>query len=159
MPLTRILIWTILAFGLDRMSKLVIVEWMNLKERGVILFVDPYLNFAMGWNHGINFGLFSDNADAARWILIGLAVVISVGVLIWARTQSARMIHIGAGLVIGGAIGNVWDRIQYGAVADYLNMSCCGFRNPYTFNVADIFIFAGAALLIFTTHREEKKNA
>ena len=54
------------------------------------------------------------------------------------------------GLVVGGALGNVMDRILYGAVADFLNMSCCGIRNPYAFNVADIAIFVGAVgLLIF----------
>ncbi|RED18561.1 signal peptidase II [Pontivivens insulae] len=157
MPLNRLLLWAVIAFGLDRLSKLVIVEWMNLKERGVIIFLDPYLNFAMGWNRGINFGLFADDAETAKWILIIVAFGISGWLFWWARRQSARLIHIGAGLVIGGALGNVWDRFQYGAVADYLNMSCCGIRNPYTFNVADIFIFAGAALLIFATNREDKK--
>ena len=53
----------------------------------------------------------------------------------------------GAGVVIGGALGNAWDRLQYGAVADFMNMSCCGIDNPYAFNIADVAIFAGAALI------------
>ena len=53
----------------------------------------------------------------------------------------------GAGIVIGGAMGNAWDRLQYGAVADFLNMSCCGINNPFAFNIADVAIFAGAALI------------
>ena len=48
---------------------------------------------------------------------------------------------------VGGALGNAWDRLQYGAVADFLNMSCCGIDNPYAFNIADVAIFAGAALI------------
>jgi signal peptidase II len=52
--------------------------------------------------------------------------------------------RLSAGVLIGGALGNVVDRVAYGAVADFLNMSCCGFENPYAFNVADIAIFAGA---------------
>jgi signal peptidase II len=55
-------------------------------------------------------------------------------------------------MVIGGAIGNVFDRLLYGAVADFLNMSCCGFENPYSFNVADISIFIGAVGLILLTN-------
>ena len=60
-------------------------------------------------------------------------------------------------MLIGGALGNVIDRIVYGAVADFLNMSCCGFDNPFAFNVADIAIFIGAfGLILFTG---EKKTA
>ncbi|WP_316014378.1 signal peptidase II [Roseobacter sp. HKCCA0434] len=156
MPLTRILIWALAAFGLDRLSKLWIVEWLNLKEIGYIEVLPPYLNFAMGWNRGVNFGLLAGHEEWTRWGLIVLAVVISIWVVWWGRRQVSSWMHVAAGLVVGGAIGNVWDRVQYGAVADYLNMSCCGIRNPYTFNVADIFIFAGAGLLIVLSGREEK---
>ena len=55
---------------------------------------------------------------------------------------------VGVGLIVGGALGNVWDRLQHGAVADFINMSCCGIQNPFAFNVADAAIFGGAALLI-----------
>jgi signal peptidase II len=62
-------------------------------------------------------------------------------------------------LLVGGAIGNVIDRIAYGAVADFLNMSCCGFENPYAFNVADIAIFAGAfGLVVFSGKPTGKGN-
>jgi len=64
------------------------------------------------------------------------------------REEPGRWTQISAGLLVGGALGNVIDRILYGAVADFLNMSCCGFENPYAFNVADIAIFAGAAGLV-----------
>lgn len=153
MPLIRILTIALLACGLDRLSKLWIVEWANLREILYIEVFDPYLNFAMGWNRGINFGLLAGHEEWTRWGLTLLAIGISVWLLWWAYHQTGKLIHIGAGLVIGGAIGNVWDRIQYGAVADYLNMSCCGIRNPYTFNVADVFIFAGAGLLIILSGR------
>jgi signal peptidase II len=57
-----------------------------------------------------------------------------------------------AGLLIGGALGNIIDRIYYGAVVDFLNMSCCGINNPYSFNVADVFVFAGAfGLVLFSS--------
>ncbi|MCC5973356.1 MAG: signal peptidase II, partial [Rubellimicrobium sp.] len=60
-------------------------------------------------------------------------------------------VQVSAGLLVGGALGNVVDRLLYGAVADFLNMSCCGISNPYAFNVADIAVFAGAiGLVIFT---------
>ena len=63
--------------------------------------------------------------------------------------------QIAAGLLVGGAAGNVIDRLIYGAVADFLNMSCCGIDNPFAFNVADIAIFAGAVGLILFTGKEK----
>ena len=65
---------------------------------------------------------------------------------------------IAAGFLIGGALGNVIDRLLYGAVADFLNMSCCGFNNPYAFNVADVAIFIGAIGIAFADSGTEKKK-
>ena len=104
----------------------------------------------MAWNYGINFGLFSSSDGFQRWILTGFAFVVSAGVAIWMlREPPGKLGHISAGLLIGGALGNALDRLLYGAVADFLNMSCCGIDNPYAFNVADIAIFAGAMGLAF----------
>ena len=65
--------------------------------------------------------------------------------------------HILTSLVIGGALGNAIDRLLYGAVADFINITCCGLRNPYSFNLADVFIFIGLiGLLVFKS--EEKQN-
>lgn len=146
----RLVYWTaLLAFVIDQVSKYVIVHAMNLIERGVIEVAPPILTLRMAWNTGINFGLFSDGTDTSRWILIGIALLISVGVLFWAFRERPRPAGLlAAGLLIGGAVGNVVDRILYGAVADFLNVSCCGIKNPFAFNVADIAIFVGAALLV-----------
>lgn len=139
-------------FVLDQASKLAVVQGLDLINRGVIEVVPPYLVFRMAWNRGVNFGLLAHDADLVRWGLVALALAISVGVWLWVRKENpGRLAQISAGLLIGGALGNVIDRILYGAVADFLNMSCCGFENPYAFNVADIAIFAGAiGLVLFT---------
>lgn len=137
-------------FALDQATKLAVLFGLNLPERGEIDVFPPFLVFRMAWNRGINFGLFSGNSDLARWILIVIALAISVWVWLWVRRdQPGKWGMISAGLLVGGAVGNVIDRIAYGAVADFLNMSCCGFENPYAFNVADIAIFAGAIGLVF----------
>lgn len=133
---------------LDQASKFYVVHTLNLIEVGRIDVYPPFLNFIMAWNQGINFGVFASNADWARWALIGVSLAISVAVVIWAARRGEHWFSVGAGLVVGGALGNVIDRVQYGAVADFLNMSCCGINNPFVFNIADIAIFAGAALLI-----------
>jgi len=144
-------------FVLDQVSKYAIVQGLNLIERGVIDVLPPFLTFRMAWNRGINFGLFANDADFMRWVLIAVALVISGWVWLWIRRENAgRWAQISAGLLIGGALGNVIDRIVYGAVADFLNMSCCGIENPYAFNVADIAIFAGAIGLILFTGSDGK---
>lgn len=152
-------ITAILAFGIDQLSKYWIVHVLNLKEVLAIDVLPPLINFRMGWNTGINFGLFSNSPEIARYVLIGLALLISGFLLWWSRrTLSRRVTLIGAGLIIGGALANALDRVVYGAVADFLNMSCCGLRNPYTFNLADIFIFAGAFALIAFDDRKLEEN-
>jgi signal peptidase II len=146
-----VLISAAIWFALDQLSKYVVVHAMDLATRGVIEVAPPYLVFVMGWNTGINFGLFSGGPEGTRWILVAIAVAITAWLLWWAKNGLTRPIAlISAGAVIGGALGNTLDRLLYGAVADFLNMSCCGIQNPFAFNVADIGIFAGAfGLLIF----------
>ncbi len=80
-------------------------------------------------------------------MLVAVALAIVVALLGWVR-KGGWLQAIGVGGVVGGALGNVWDRLQYGAVADFINMSCCGLRNPFAFNLADAAIFGGAALLL-----------
>jgi signal peptidase II len=150
MPKTRILIAAMAVFLLDQSSKWAVVVGLDLRNRLSIDVFPPFLNFRMAWNEGVNFGLFSNDTEIMRWVLVALALAISGWLLWWGRRMSGWRGAILIGMVVGGALGNVMDRILYGAVADFLNMSCCGIRNPYAFNVADIAIFLGAAgLLIF----------
>lgn len=140
----------LVVFALDQLSKWYVVHWLDLRRLGAIDVLPPFLNLRMAWNHGINFGLFAGQGDAARWILIAIALGIVAFVLVWLRREPpGRLGYLCAGLLIGGALGNVIDRVIYGAVADFLNMSCCGIDNPFAFNVADIAVFAGAIGLVF----------
>lgn len=142
----RTLLVAALVFALDRVTKIWVVVHLDLANRLYIPVADPWLNFAMAWNEGINFGLF-DFGSAGRFVLIGLGLAICIGLLAWVR-HGGWVQAIGAGLIVGGAIGNIWDRFRWGAVADFINMSCCGIRNPFAFNIADAAIFAGAAVLL-----------
>ncbi|SHH50124.1 signal peptidase II [Marivita hallyeonensis] len=135
----------VIVFVVDQFTKWWVVHVMDLARVGAIDVLPPYLNFRMAWNTGINFGLFSGTADWTRWVLISVALGIVLFVLVWMRRDPpGRTGLVFAGLLIGGALGNVVDRLLYGAVADFLNMSCCGIDNPYAFNVADISVFIGA---------------
>ncbi|WP_424934047.1 signal peptidase II [Amaricoccus macauensis] len=144
--LLRALAVALPVFLLDRLSKYWVVEVIDLRNRLFVPVLDPWLNFTMAWNEGINFGLM-DMGGNGRWVLIGLALAIVLGLAIWIRKQDSWLVAAGAGAIMGGALGNVWDRIQYGAVADFLNMSCCGIQNPFAFNIADAAIFGGAIFI------------
>lgn len=141
------LLTAVVVFLLDQASKYVVLFQLDLPARQVIEVAPPLLTFKMAWNEGINFGLFG-GLDL-RWILVGIAVAVSLFALWWVRKEApGRRALISAGLLIGGALGNALDRVIYGAVADFLNMSCCGIVNPFAFNIADVAIFVGAVGLV-----------
>ena len=156
----KLTFWTALwVFLLDQATKYLVVQGLDLKERLQIDVIPPFLTFRMAWNTGVNFGIGS--GFDMRWVLIGIALLIGGIVLYWVKREGgSKWTYISAGLLVGGALGNVLDRLIYGAVADFLNMSCCGFENPYAFNVADIAVFAGAiGLVIFTGNSKPKAKA
>lgn len=147
MRLTAWIAFAILAF--DQVLKYYVVHVLQLDRVRAIDVLPPWLNLRMAWNQGVNFGLMASEENTTRWILIGIAVVIVAWVWMWIwRSNAHRFARIAAGLLIGGAIGNVIDRLAYGAVADFLNMSLPNWQNPFSFNVADIAIFAGAIGLV-----------
>jgi|TARA_B110000093_G_scaffold75154_1_gene81749 signal peptidase II len=149
----KVLLWSAtLVLALDQVTKVVIVFWMDLISKGQIDIWPGFIHFHMAWNTGINFGLFSDQGDLMRWLLIAVALVVCGFVGYWMRHEQKPIALISAGSVIGGALGNSLDRALHGSVADFLNVTCCGFYNPYAFNVADIAIFVGLfGLVIFST--------
>lgn len=145
-------------FALDQATKLIVVEGMGLAERLRIDVLPGVFTLKMGWNRGINFGLLAHGSEAARLGLVALAVAVSCAVAAWALRRAEPWFALGAGLVIGGALGNAVDRLRYGAVADFLNVTCCGIVNPFAFNVADVAIFAGAAVIAFAPAPETQRS-
>ncbi|MAC77997.1 MAG: signal peptidase II [Rhodobacteraceae bacterium] len=141
-----LLISALVAFVVDQVTKWIVIRRMRLDIAGQIDALPPLVRFRYGENRGINFGLFNGYSEAMPWVLIGLSVVISIAVVLWVTRRHAKAIPmlVSAGFLVGGAMGNALDRVLYGYVLDFLNMSCCGFDNPYVFNIADVFIFAGA---------------
>lgn len=157
----RLTFWTgFWVFLVDQLSKFFVLYQINLPNLPNQTYdvFPPFLTLRMAWNRGVNFGLFAD--FDMRWVLIGVALAISAFVIWWIKREQSvsRWGYISAGLLVGGALGNVVDRVIHGAVADFLNMSCCGINNPYAFNVADITIFAGAIGLVLFTDNGDKKN-
>jgi len=141
---------------IDQISKWFILEQLDLDIIGFYDIYSPFLTLKMGWNTGINFGLFSESYFSMRWILVAISLGICLFLLFWSRKLKGNFAPILIGLIIGGAVGNVIDRVRFGAVIDFLNMSCCGINNPYIFNLADIFVFTGLVFLLVFLERFQK---
>ena len=146
------------SFFLDQISKWFVVFWLDLISLNSIDVFPPFLNFRMGWNYGVNFGLFGQQSELKSYFLTVLAIIISGLIMFWIYRTKVTNLQVSFGaLLCGGALANAFDRVIYdGAVADFLNMSCCGIYNPFVFNFADVFIFIGAVGLAFSP--ENKKN-
>jgi len=154
--LGKTLIIALVTFLLDQISKWYVVEYLDLKTKLAIEVLPPLLNFRMAWNTGINFGLFSNGTETMRWVLIAVALIVSLAIIWYARKFNGWLAALFLGCILGGALGNVIDRISYGAVADFMNMSCCGINNPFSFNIADATIFIGAFGLILFSDKLKK---
>ncbi|MGP1274116.1 MAG: signal peptidase II [Caulobacterales bacterium] len=144
----------VIVIALDQATKLWILNGLGFLEGGPgtrIEVLDPWFNLTMVWNRGVSFGLFAAESLWTRLMLIGFSLVISGVIAVWLTRAERRLQAIAFGLIIGGAIGNVIDRIAYGAVADFLDFS--GLMFPYVFNVADAAISIGVAGLILDVIR------
>ncbi len=130
---------------LDQVSKWWILTRVMDPPR--VIEVLPFFNLVMVWNRGISFGLFNTASPWAPWILSGLALAICAFLVIWMIRDPGRWSTPAIGLIIGGALGNVIDRMLYGAVADFIDLHVGGHHWP-AFNVADASITLGAAILI-----------
>jgi len=126
-----------------------------------VIELTSFFDLRMVWNRGVSFGLMRANTDIVRWALVLLSFVISGVFVWWLRTADRRLTGTALGLVVGGALGNVIDRIRFGAVCDFFDFS--GLWFPWVFNVADAGITLGAILLavdmVFFTESEPGKGA
>jgi signal peptidase II len=137
----------LLAAAADQLSKLWILA-LFAAHPGMRFFpVTPFMNLALTWNHGMSFGLFDTDARFNAIIFTALAAAIVVGLVLWLKTVRQTLLAIAIGLVIGGAIGNVVDRLLRGAVVDFLDFYL-GRWHFYVFNLADAAISVGVGLMV-----------
>ena len=134
---------TIFVFILDRVTKTAII---NHQINNKSIFVNEYLNFDLVWNTGIGFGLLSQNANL-YYHLITLLIFLVIIFLVYLITKADFLDKILFTLILGGAIGNVYDRLIYFAVPDFIDFHMKDFH-WFTFNIADIFITLGIILIL-----------
>tara|TARA_X000001036_G_scaffold430481_1_gene463213 strand:+ start:1625 stop:2128 length:504 start_codon:yes stop_codon:yes gene_type:complete len=130
-------------FLLDRISKIKIIDSQIENDKN---FINDYINFDLVWNTGIGFGLFSSDAGII-YNLITIAIGLVIFFLIYLITKSNKVEKFFFSLVLGGALGNFYDRCTYFAVPDFIDIHYKDFH-WFTFNIADIFITVGIVLLI-----------
>ena len=137
----------------DQVSKLYLIDLMARHPDGIE--VTSFFNLVMVWNRGVSFGMFA--GDNMRWILVAITAVIAGIVFFWLRKATNRMLAAGLGLVLGGAIGNIIDRVRLGAVADFFDFDLIFMRWP-AFNVADMAIVCGVILILLENLFQGRKS-
>jgi signal peptidase II len=143
---------SILGFGIaavvavaDQVSKAWALETWFFPPR--VIEVTPFLNGVAVWNSGVSFGFLAGHSEMMPYILAGFATAVSIGLAIWLTRARAPLLANGLGLVIGGAVGNIIDRLRFRAVVDFIDVHAAGFHWP-AFNLADSAITIGVGLLL-----------
>lgn len=158
----------ILALVLDQAWKLSFlfglgwVETVGRAPNGLRYEILPFFDIVMVWNYGISYGLLEATTSWGRWALVLVAVAVTAFLVRWLRSVKDLRLATAIGLIIGGAVGNVIDRMVYGAVADFFLLHAFGY-NWYVFNIADIAVVGGVILmaldLVLTEYRGKLRDA
>lgn len=135
-----------LVFFVDQLVKYWIINFVHLAERGSIEIL-PFFRLTYVGNVGVSMGLFRADSDTARWILVAVTAFIAGAVAVWIVREKQRADVLALGLVLGGALGNIVDRMRFGYVVDFLHFFWRD-HNFWVFNVADAAISAGVLLLL-----------
>ncbi|MBC7800121.1 MAG: signal peptidase II [Gemmatimonadaceae bacterium] len=147
--MTRIqwgLVAALAVLAADQASKWWVLEVLRLPEIGQVGLL-PVLSLTMVWNQGVTFGLFQQTGEWGPWLLAGVSLVVVAALAVWLRRAESVLVAVSLGVIGGGAIGNVIDRLRFGAVVDFLHAHAFGW-SWYVFNVADAAIVCGVGALL-----------
>ncbi|MBW4090280.1 MAG: signal peptidase II [Proteobacteria bacterium] len=136
----------LVVYAADQGSKYWILHGLDLPRLGDVR-VLPVLDLTMVWNHGVTFGLLTGRSGWSVAILATLALVIVAALGVWLRRTDRVSSAIALGAIAGGALGNVTDRLRYGAVVDFIRAHAFGW-SWYVFNIGDAAIVCGVAALV-----------
>lgn len=144
-------------FVVDQLVKLWIIAGIGLQAKGSINLL-PILSLTWVENRGVSMGLLQADGAKERWILTGVTALIAAGVAWWMRKETNRIDILALALVLGGALGNIVDRVRFGYVVDFVHVHV-GTWSFYVFNVADAAITIGVAILLLRAFFERKPAA
>jgi len=149
-----------LIFGLDQLAKWVVTGPLQLREVGQVVLL-PIFNLTYTENNGISLGLLNATNPVGRWMLVALTGAIAIGVAYWIGKEKNRFDQLALGMVLGGALGNILDRVRFGYVVDFADLHFGDFRPFLVFNVGDAAISIGVVILLlraFLTRKERNEG-
>lgn len=141
----------VLVLAADQASKSWVLSGLDLQGQGSVD-VLPFLSLTMVWNRGVTFGLLNGLGNFGAWALTAVALAVVAALLLWLRRAENRLVAAALGAIAGGAIGNVIDRLRFGAVVDFIHLHVGGW-SWYVFNVADAAIVCGVTALVLDSLR------
>ena len=133
---------------LDQLVKWAVTHPLGINQIGEQLVLLPIFNFTYVENEGISLGLLNAANPIGRWLLVGLTAAIAIGVAIWIGRERNRVDRIALGMVLGGALGNILDRVRFGYVVDFADLHFGDFRPFLVFNVGDAAISIAVVILL-----------
>jgi signal peptidase II len=145
-----------LIFLADQLAKWAVTGPLALREVGQIVLL-PVFNLTYTENNGISLGLLNATNPVGRWMLVALTGAIAIGVAYWIGKEKSRFDQLALGMVLGGALGNILDRVRFGYVVDFADLHFGDFRPFLVFNVGDAAISIGVVILLlraFLTRKE-----
>jgi signal peptidase II len=152
----------LLVFALDQLVKGVVTGPLHLNQLGDQLVLLPIFNLTYTQNEGISLGMLNATNPVGRWMLVAVTSAIAIGVAVWIGREKNRIDQAALGMVLGGALGNILDRVRFGYVVDFADLHFGDFRPFLVFNVGDAAISIAVVILLlraFLTPKERAKGA
>ncbi|WP_183986420.1 signal peptidase II [Sphingomonas jinjuensis] len=135
-------------FVVDQLTKIAVTDGLKLNELTAAREITSFFNLRFVANHGVSLGLLRADSDMQRWVLVAFTAAIAVAVAVWMTREKARADQIALGAVLGGALGNILDRMRLGYVVDFADLHFGDWRPFLIFNVADAAITLGVVVLL-----------
>jgi signal peptidase II len=158
-PYTRLgVLVALIACAIDQGVKIWLLQVYELAQKGIVR-LNPVLDLVLTWNTGISYGLFPQESETGRLVLLAAKIAAVAALWAWLARSRSALTAVSLGLIIGGAIGNGIDRLAYGAVADFVlfHITTASFKFTwYVFNLADVAIVAGVAGLLYESFAPER---
>ncbi len=149
-------------FALDQLTKWLVTGPLGIDQLGDQLVLLPIFNLTYTENYGISLGLLNAQTETGRWMLVALTAAIAAGVAIWMGREKSRIDQMALGMVLGGALGNILDRVRHGYVVDFADLHFGELRPFLIFNVGDAAISIAVVILLlraFLTRKEAPEGS
>ena len=142
------IIVALIVFALDQFTKWLVTGPLGVSHIGDQMVLLPFFQFTYTENNGISLGLLNATTEIGRWMLVALTGAIALGVAFWMGREKNRIDQLALGMVLGGALGNILDRIRHGYVVDFADLHFGEFRPFLIFNVGDAAISIAVVILL-----------